>query len=155
MEDSHVPSIERFIGIHISGNIGELAIPGSVEINEDEVDVTRNNRLNFVSTYKPLLGADVAPLADRFAVIDIRTEKLHIEDYVTFKILPTPIMRGLVKLLRERFMDNYGDVSALSGRLKRHANNVYAALKTLGLEVEPVRVDKIVAGIAGADYVEP
>jgi len=155
MENSQVPSIERFIGIHVSGNIGELAIPGSVEVNEDEVDITKNNRLNFVSTYKPLLGADVAPLADRFAVIDIRYEKLHIEDYVTFKILPTPVMRGLVKLLRERFMENYGNVSALSGRLKRHANNVWTALRTLGLELPPERVDAIVAGLRGYDYVQP
>ena len=154
LENGQVPTIERFIGIHLSGNIGDLAIPGQVKSNGEDVDIAANNRLNFVSTYKPLLGADVAPLADRFAVIDIRFETPKIEEYVTFKILPTPIMRGLVTILREQFYDNYGDVSALRGRLRRHANNVYAALKTLGLEVDPVRVDAIVLGQRNYDYVE-
>jgi len=131
-----VPETPRLIPVVFFGNLGRLAqLHGLVEYNA---------RAMFNTVYSGQLGFDVTPLTDRLAVIDACYTQIRITGYLTYRVLPDSVMRGLVQLLQEQVRPV--GRSQLHGRLKRHADNVAAILQVLKPGLSQEWVDRLVEG---------
>jgi len=131
-----VPDIPRLIPILFFGNLGDFQkMYGSVAFNM---------RAWFNTIYTARLTHDVHALCDRLAVIDACFKEIRIMDYLTYKVLPDSVIRGIVAVLQSQVKPV--NVSKLKGRLKRHADNIYAVLSTMFKNIDPYIVDLQVVG---------
>jgi len=130
------PDVSRLIPILFFGNLGDLAKMYGI--------TTYCVRAWFTEIYTRRLTHDVRALADRLAVIDGCFREIRIMDYLTNKVLPHSIIRGIITLLQKDVKQQ--NDSKLKGRLKRHSDNVYAILKALHMNIEPSICDQIVGG---------
>lgn len=130
------PDISRLIPILFFGNLGDLSkMYGMTQFCV---------RAWFVDIYTRRLTHDVRALADRIAVIDGCFTEIHIMDYLTNKVLPHSIIRGIITELQKNVKPLEG--SNLRGRLKRHSNNVHAIYDALQLKIDAETCDQIVGG---------
>ncbi|RLG72879.1 MAG: hypothetical protein DRO23_09800 [Thermoprotei archaeon] len=130
-----VPDVPRLIPLVFFGNLGDFA---------KVYGVTKYCvRAWFTQIFTARFQHDVSALADRIAVIDACFKRIPIMDYLTYKVLPDSVIRGIVKVLQEDVKPC--NVSNLKGRLKRHADNLYAVMSTF-TKVTPELVDSIVSG---------
>jgi len=131
-----VPDIPRLIPILFFGNLGDFQkLYGAV---------TYNTRAWFNTIYTARLTHDVRALCDRLAMVDACFKEIRIMDYLTYKVLPDSIIRGLVAVLQREIKPV--DVSKLRGRLKRHSDNLYALMSTMFKNILPETVDQMVIG---------
>jgi len=138
------PDVPRLIPIVFFGNLGDFdRLYGATQYN---------SRAFFNAIYTARLGHDVRALSERLAIIDACFKKIEIMDYLTYKVLPDGVIRGIVQLIQNEVKPC--DVSELNGRLKRHANNVYAVLSKL-TNITPDIADKMVAGSYELDKTLP
>jgi len=137
-----VPEMGRHIPIVFFGNLGRMEDLSSV--------AEKNTRAWFTTVYSRQLKGDMRPLADRIAWIDVCFKDIRIMDYVTYKVLPDSVLRGIVQIIQRDVKPC--DVSKLRGRLKRHANNLYAVLSQI-VKVSPEQVDGYVSGQLNLDEV--
>jgi len=134
------PDVVRLIPIVFFGNLGDF---------EKLYGITQYNTRAFFNTiYSARLTQDVRPLCDRLTIIDACYTKINIMNYLTGKVLPDGVIRGIVSLLQKDVKPC--DVSKLSGRMKRHADNLYAILSTF-MKVDVEFVDKLVGGFLNLD----
>jgi len=141
---TRTPDVPRLIPIVFFGNLGDFdKLYGATQYN---------SRAFFNAIYTARLGHDVRALSERLAVIDACFRKIEIMDYLTYKVLPDGVIRGIVQLIQQEVKPC--DVSELSGRFKRHANNVYAVLSKL-TNITPEIADKMVAGSYELDKTLP
>jgi hypothetical protein len=140
------PDTARLIPITFFGNLGDFAKLYGI--------MTFCTRAWFTEVYTRRLTHDVSALADRLCIIDACFTRIPIMDTLTYKVLPDSIMRGIVSILQTQVKQC--DVSNLKGRLKRHANNLYAIMNTY-MKVSPEEADSIVAGTFEWDkqYLKP
>ena len=132
---TRVPDIPRLIPITFFGNLGDFEkLYGATQYN---------SRAFFNAIYTARLGHDVRALCDRLSVVDACFKQIRIMDYLTNKVLPDGIIRGIVQYLQRNV--KACNVSHLSGRMKRHANNVYAILSTM-MEMTPDFADDFAGG---------
>jgi len=135
------PDIPRFIPVFFFGNIGDWQKYNGVK--------PWVSRAIFNTIYQQRMGQDVSALCDRIAWIDVCYREIKIMDYLTYKVLPDGVIRGLVEHIQRNVKPV--EVSALRGRLGRHANNVYAVLSQLLRKVVPEKVDAVVSGVVTLD----
>lgn len=128
---AEAPDVRRWLPILFMGNLGEMA-------------EFRQLRLDFVSTFSSMLNVDVSPLCDRVSLIDVCTQEIPVTEYVTNKVLPDSVIRGIVKVVQGNIKEC--DESSLKGRAKRHSNVILAALRALGFDPNPEDIDTLVAG---------
>jgi len=141
---TRVPDVPRLIPIVFFGNLGDFErLYGATQYN---------SRAFFNAIYTARLGHDVRALSERLAIIDACFKKIEIMDYLTYKVLPDGVIRGIVQLIQEEVKPC--NVSELKGRFKRHANNVYAVLSKL-TNITPEIADKMVAGSYELDKTIP
>jgi len=69
-------------------------------------------------------------------------------DYLTYKVLPDGVIRGIISLLQKEVKPE--NISTLSGRIKRHSDCIYAILKTM-MKIEPEIADNMASGFADLD----
>ena len=131
-----VPDIPRLIPILFFGNLGDFGKLYGI--------VTYNTRAYFNTIYTARLSHDVRALCDRLSVVDASFTQIRIMDYLTYKVLPDSVIRGIREILQKDVKPC--NVSKLRGRLKRHGDNLYAILKTLFKDISPVTTDAIVSG---------
>lgn len=129
------PDTARLIPITFFGNLGDFAKLYGI--------MMFCTRAWFVEVYTRRLTHDVSALADRLCIIDACFVRIPVMDTLTYKVLPDSIMRGIVSILQTQVKQC--DVSKLKGRLKRHANNLYAIMNTY-MKVTPEETDSIVGG---------
>ena len=141
---TRVPDVPRLIPITFFGNLGDFEKLYGM--------TTYNTRAFFNAIYTARLGHDVRALCDRLAVVDACYTQIRIMDYLTYRVLPDGIIRGIVKLLQDEVKPC--DISTLSGRIKRHANNVYAILKTM-MNITPETADQLAGGSLDLDKMIP
>jgi len=137
---TRAPDITRLIPIMFMGNLGDFEKLYGV--------TTYNTRAFFNTIFTARFGHDVRALSDRIAIIDACYIQIRIMDYLTHKVLPDSVIRGIISILQSRVQK--ANVSRLGGRLKRHADNVYAILKTM-MNVEPEYIDSLVSGFLDMD----
>jgi len=134
------PDVVRLIPIMFFGNLGDF---------EKLYGMTQyNSRAFFNTIYTSRLTQDVRPLCDRLAVVDACFTKISIMDYVTGKVLPDGVIRGIISILQKNVKPC--DVSKLSGRIKRHADNLYAVMSTF-MKVDQEFCDKLAGGYLNLD----
>lgn len=130
-----VPDVPRLIPLTFFGNLGDFEkLYGAT---------TYNTRAFFNVIYTARLGHDVRALCDRLSVVDACYKQIRIMDYLTFRVLPDAIIRGIVKYLQNSIKPC--NISHLSGRLKRHSNSVYGILSMM-MEITPEFADGLVGG---------
>jgi len=130
------PDVTRLIPIMFFGNLGDLSKMYGVTVY--------CVRAWFTEIYSRRLTHDVRALADRIAVIDGCFREIRIMDYLSGTVLPHSVIRGIISTLQKDVKPC--NISSLRGRLKRHADNVYAILKALQMNIEPQICDSIVGG---------
>lgn len=134
------PEVTRLIPIIFFGNLGDF---------EKLYGMTQyNSRAFFNTIYTARLTQDVRPLCDRLAIIDACFKKIEIMNYLTFKVLPDGVIRGIISLLQKDVKPC--DKSKLSGRVKRHADNLHAILSTM-MNIDEEFVDGLVGGSLNLD----
>jgi len=139
-QGTRVPEMTRHIPIVFFGNLGKMEdLSGIAEAN---------TRAWFTTVYSKQLKGDMRPLADRLTWIDVCFKEIRIMDYVTYKVLPDSVIRGIVQIIQNDVKPC--DVSKLRGRLKRHSNNLYAVLSQM-IKVTPEMVDGFVSGNLNLD----
>jgi hypothetical protein len=134
------PDVSRLVPIVFFGNLGDF---------EKLYGVTQYNaRAFFNAIYSARLTQDVRPLCDRLCVIDACYQKIEIMNYLTNKVLPDGVIRGIVSLLQKEVKEC--NDSKLSGRMKRHGDNVYAVLSTM-MKIDVEFADGLVSGFLNLD----
>jgi hypothetical protein len=134
------PDVSRLIPIVFFGNLGDF---------EKLYGVTQYNaRAFFNAIYSARLTQDVRPLCDRLCVIDACYQKIEIMNYLTNKVLPDGVIRGIISLLQKEVKEC--NDSKLSGRMKRHGDNVYAVLSTM-MKIDVEFADGLVSGFLNLD----
>ena len=132
---TRVPDVPRLIPIVFFGNLGDFEkLYGATQYN---------TRAFFNAIYTARLGHDVRALCDRLSVVDACFKQIRIMDYLTYRVLPDGIIRGIIQYLQRNVKQC--NISHLSGRMKRHANNVYAILSTM-MEMTPEFADDFAGG---------
>lgn len=91
-----------------------------------------------------VFGVKCDQFIERFTYVDMCKIQVNSTDSLTYKVLPDAVIRGIVQLVQENI--GYEEISKNNGRLRRHADNVYAVLKGLEFDVEPEYCDKVVLG---------
>lgn len=130
------PDVPRLIPLIFFGNLGDFAkLYGVMKL------ITR---AWFVQIFTARLSHDVSALADRLCIIDACFEKVPIMDYLTYKVLPDSVIRGIISEIQKQVVPY--NISKLRGRLGRHSNNVYSILKALQMPITPEISDEMVAG---------
>jgi len=130
------PDVTRLIPILFFGNLGDMSKMYGATIF--------CTRAWFTEVYSRRLTHDVRALADRIAVIDGCFREIRIMDYLSGTVLPHSVIRGIISNLQKDVKPC--NVSNLKGRLKRHADNVYAIMKALQMNVDSQTCDAIVGG---------
>jgi hypothetical protein len=69
-------------------------------------------------------------------------------NYLTNKVLPDGVIRGIISLLQKEVKEC--NDSKLSGRMKRHGDNVYAVLSTM-MKIDVEFADGLVSGFLNLD----
>jgi hypothetical protein len=134
------PDVSRLVPIVFFGNLGDF---------EKLYGVTQYNaRAFFNAIYSARLTQDVRPLCDRLCVIDACYQKIEIMNYLTNKVLPDGVIRGIISLLQKEVKEC--NDSKLSGRMKRHGDNVYAVLSTM-MKIDVEFADGLVSGFLNLD----
>jgi hypothetical protein len=134
------PDVSRLIPIVFFGNLGDF---------EKLYGMTQYNTRAFFNTiYTARLTQDVRPLSDRLSVIDACYIKINVMDYLTGKVLPDGVIRGILSLLQKDVKPC--NISKLGGRAKRHADNIYAILGTM-MHVTPELADQLASGSLNLD----
>jgi len=137
---TRVPDIPRLIPIMFFGNLGDF---------EKLYGMTQYNTRAFFNTiYTARLTHDVRALSDRLCFIDACYIPIRILDYVTNKVLPDGVLRGIVSLIQKKAKPC--DISKLSGRMKRHSNCIYAILSQM-MQIEPETADSMASGFMDLD----
>ena len=132
---TRVPDIPRLIPITFFGNLGDFEkLYGATQYN---------TRAFFNAIYTARLGHDVRALCDRLSIVDACFKQIRIMDYLTYRVLPDGIIRGIVQYLQRNV--KRCNISHLSGRMKRHSDNVYAILSTM-MEMTPKFADDFAGG---------
>jgi hypothetical protein len=134
------PDITRLIPILFFGNLGDFQKLYGV--------MQYCTRAWFTEVYSRRLTHDVSALADRLVMIDACFTKIPIMDYISNKVLPDSILRGVVAQLQAEIKPY--DVSKLRGRLRRHSNNLYSILSTM-MKIKPEEADAMVGGVFDLD----
>jgi len=134
------PDVTRWIPIVFFGNLGDFDKLFGIQ--------QYNTRAFFNVIYTARFSQDVRALCDRLALIDLCNVQIRIMDYLTNKVLPDSILRGIVSLLQKQVKPC--NISNLKGRLKRHADNLYAIINTM-VKTKPEIVDKMVSGELNLD----
>jgi len=134
------PDVARLIPIMFFGNLGDF---------EKLYGMTQyNTRAFFNAVYTARLTQDVRPLCDRLCVIDACYQKIEIMSYLTNRVLPDGVIRGIISLLQKDVKPC--NVSRLSGRMKRHGDNIYAVLSTM-MKVDVDFTDGLASGYLDLD----
>jgi len=135
-----VPDVPRLIPIMFFGNLGDF---------EKLYGMTQYNTRAFFNTiYTARLTHDVRALSDRLCCIDACYISIRIMDYLTYKVLPDGVIRGMVSLIQKEAKPC--EVSQLSGRMKRHSNCIYAILSQM-MKIEPEIADQMASGYMDLD----
>lgn len=129
------PDVPRLIPITFFGNLGDFEKLYGVTVY--------NTRAFFNTIYTARLGHDVRALCDRLAVVDASFKHIRVMNHLTSRVLPDGVMRGMIQIIQERVKPC--NVSKMSGRLKRHADNAYAILSQV-MNCEATFVDNMVSG---------
>lgn len=138
---AEAPDIRRLLPIVFLGN-SDMIMP-YVEASNG------NNRVAFSTFFTDQLKRDCRPLADRLSLIDIKQKEVRITEYLTNKVLPDSILRGIIRIIQER-VKPCGS-SRLKGRLRRHSLAIQSILTALQVEHKPDTVDSMVIGDIGSD----
>jgi len=134
------PDVPRLIPIMFFGNLGDF---------EKLYGMTQYNTRAFFNTiYTARLGHDVRALCDRLCCIDACYKQIRIMDYLTGKVLPDGVIRGIISIIQKQVVPC--DISRLSGRIKRHSDNIYAILSKM-MEITPEFCDSLASGYADLD----
>ncbi|MCI4408464.1 MAG: hypothetical protein JHC26_05185 [Thermofilum sp.] len=120
--DRDTPNIKRFIPIYLAGN----------RVNKSlSKQNTRTYIQNILSMSLP--SSEVEALIDRVAITITNTEPINASDYVSKYVISDSYLRGFVTYISKLATKNYKDLGLFSGRMREHANNVYAICTTLNL----------------------
>ena len=131
------PDIPRFISILFFGNMGDFQKYEGVR--------PYVARAIFVNIFTQRFRQDTSALADRLCIIDTCFDKIPIMDYLTYRVLPDAVLRGITSEVQRNVKPC--NVSKLRGRLRRHSNNLYAILTALGFTITGKDADNMVIGI--------
>jgi hypothetical protein len=137
---TRVPDVPRLIPIMFFGNLGDF---------EKLYGVTQyNSRAYFNTIYTARLGHDVRALSDRLCCIDACFQQIRIMDYLSGTVLPDGVIRGIISIIQKQVKPCNN--SKLSGRIKRHSDNIYAILSKV-MQIEPEFADQLASGYADLD----
>lgn len=106
-------------------------------------------RKSVAAWFTDVFGVNCYQFIERFALVDTSKAQINANETVSFKVLPDSIIRGICSLVQDNV--SYVEVSHNTGRMKQHANNVYAVLTALGFPVQPEQVDSYVRGDKSLD----
>jgi len=130
------PDIPRFIPILFFGNLGDFRKYEGVR--------PYVARALFTNIFEQRFGQDTTALADRICMIDTVFQEIRVMDYLTYRVLPDAVIRGIVSECQKKVKEY--SVSRLKGRFKRHSECLFAIVNALGVNVTGEDTDAMVIG---------
>ena len=97
-----------------------------------------------ITGYFNVSGMDA--FIDRFMIVDIWQGKYNISSYLTYKVFPNSILRGIIEYLQSILEPQELSIEIRGSREPRHAMNLKSILKILNVDIDDDIIARLVLG---------